>query len=173
MDSVYPQVHSAGMGTSQMIEHRHIRPGAVPDLTPGSLLCSLGGERGHFVGGHVDGPVAVELNSMRFAPVDTWNQPAGYLISGILFEVDLDSGVAGGQTELTAGSLLLMGDRLALCATAEKGRYLVAIDTENPIERDVSPDDLIFRRWQIASRTGDQSMVLYTFDGVSSKEAQG
>lgn len=169
MDSASSQVHNAGMGTSQMIEHRHIRPGAVRDLAPGSLLCSLGGERSHFVGGFINGPVAVELNSMRFAPVDEWDRPAGYLISGILFEVDLNSGEAGGQTELAAGSLLLMGDRLALCAIADKGRYLVAIDTENPIERDVSTDDLIFGRWQIASRTGDQSIVLYTFDGVSSQ----
>ena len=169
MDSASPQVHNAGMGTSQMIEHRHIRPGTVPDLTPGSLLCSLGGERSHFVGGYINEQVSVELDSMRFAPVNKWNRPAGYLISGILFEVDLNSGEAGGQSELAAGSLLLMGDRLALCAIADKGRYLVAIDTENPIERDVSTYDLIFRRWQIASRTGDQSMVLYTYGGVSSK----
>ena len=155
------------MSQSEMIEHRHIRPGLVPDLTPGSLLCSLGGERGHFIGGHVDGPVAIELDSMRVGPLDAWNRPAGYLISGILFEVDLSSGTAGDQENLTVGSLLLMGDRLALCAIADEAkRYLVAIDTENPIERDVAPEDLVFGRWQIASRTGDQSMVLYTFDGT-------
>ena len=101
-----------------MIEHRHIRPGGVGNLAPGSLLCSLGSERRHFVGGHLDGPVAVELESMRLGPLQTWDQPAGYLISGILYEVDLGSGIAGDQHQLATGSLLLMGDRLALCATA-------------------------------------------------------
>lgn len=160
------------MPMSEMIEHRHIRPGVVTDLAPGSLLCSLGGERSHFIGGHVDSPVAVELDSMRVGPLNAWDRPAGYLISGILFEVDLNSGTAGGGDKLTVGSLLLMGDRLALCAADEGNRYFVAIDTENPIERDVAPEDLVFGRWQIASRTGDQSTVLYTFDGAR-RETRG
>jgi hypothetical protein len=70
--------------------------------------------------------------------------------------------------------LLLMGDRLALCASADEAtRFLVAIDTENTIERDVAPEDLVFRRWQISSRAGDESMVLYTFDGARWNDAQG
>ena len=156
----------SGLPVCVMIDLKLLRTTKLADLQPEELFCSIGGDGTcHFLAGTLNEfEIRVALNGEKpfeFAEKAEWDRAPGVAVKGIRFEVDYREAVAADSYgNVPTGSLIVMGDGLAIQAAQNLERRPIALSGANP-GRQVERGDIAFPAWRIVIGSKADPEVLY------------